>query len=70
MAGERDPNRPPRHCQGRVKAGTDDIVRALTGNRRHQHLFVLGQAPATYDDLERRMAECDVELRTLMAQWH
>jgi transposase len=39
----------------------------LTGNWRDEHLFVLGQALAMYDDIGRHLAECDAKLNTLLA---
>lgn len=46
VAGERDPQALARHRHRRVKASEHDIVRALTGTWRDEHLFVLGQAMA------------------------
>jgi hypothetical protein len=40
----------------------------LTGNWRDEHLFVLGQALAMYDDIARHLAECDAKLQALLAQ--
>ncbi|EAR22208.1 hypothetical protein [Nitrococcus mobilis] len=34
-----------------MKASEQAIGRALTGNWREEHLFVLGQALAVYDDI-------------------
>ena len=42
VAGERDPKVLARHRNGRVKASEHDIAKALTGNWRDEHLFVLG----------------------------
>ena len=41
VAGERDPKVLARHRNGRVKASEQDIAKALTGNWRDEHLFVL-----------------------------
>ena len=46
VIGERDPQALARHRNGRVKASQADIARALTGNWRDEHLFVLRQALA------------------------
>jgi transposase len=67
VAGERDPAVLARHRHGRVKASVADIQRALTGNWREEHLFVLSQALAMYDSLAQRMAECDAKLQALLA---
>jgi transposase len=38
----------------------------LTGNWRDEHLFVLRQALAMYDDIAGHLAECDTKLQTLL----
>ncbi len=53
-----------RHC--RVKASEADIVKALTGNWREEHLFVLRQALGVYDDIGRHLAECDAKIEQLL----
>jgi transposase len=67
VAGERDPAALARHRHGRVKASADDIKRALTGNWRDEHLFVLAQSLAMYDSLGQRVAECDARIEALLA---
>src|SRR5699024_10008940 len=66
VAGERDPTVLARHRNARIKASKETIVRALTGNWREEHVFVLTQALAMYDDIDRRLAECDAELASLL----
>ncbi len=66
VAGEREPKVLARHRHRRVKASEADIAKALTGNWREEHLFVLGQALAMYDDIGRHLAECDAKLETLL----
>ena len=51
-----------------IKASEQDIVRALTGHWREEHLFVLGQALGMYDDIARHLRECDTKLQTLLAE--
>ena len=65
-AGERDPVALAKHRDRRVKASASEIIKALTGNWREEHLFVLGQALAMYDDIARHLAECDAKLHALM----
>jgi hypothetical protein len=48
---------------GRVKASAAEIERALTGNWRDEHLFVLGQALTMFDSLAQRILECRREDR-------
>lgn len=62
MAGERDPKAVARHRDSRVKASTEEIIKALTGNWRQEHLFVLRQSLAMHDDITRQMADCDTQL--------
>lgn len=66
VAGERDPKALALHRNRRVKASAEEISKALTGNWRDEHLFVLGQALAMYDDIARHLAECDTKLQTLL----
>lgn len=66
VAGVRDPRQLARHRQRRVKASEAEIARALQGNWREEHLFVLKQALAMYDDIARHMAECDARLDALL----
>lgn len=66
VAGERDPKVLARHRHSRVKASAEDIVRALTGNWREEHLFVLAQALAMHDDIARHLAQCNLKLESLL----
>ena len=68
VAGQRDPRVLARHRHRRVKASEADIVKALTGNWREEHLFVLGQALAMYDDIGIHLRECDTKLQSLLAE--
>jgi transposase len=68
VAGQRDPQVLASYRNGRVKASKDEIARALQGNWRQEHLFVLAQSLAMYDDIQRHLAECDTKLRALMSE--
>jgi transposase len=68
VAGERDAKVLARHRNGRVKASAAAITKALTGNWRDEHLFVLKQALAMYDDIARHLAECDAKLQALLGE--
>jgi len=68
VAGERDPKALARHRNRRVKASTEEITKALSGNWRDEHLFVLRQALAMYDDIARHLAECDTKLQALLTE--
>lgn len=65
VAGEHDPKTLARHHHQRIKASEQDIARALIGNWREEHLFVLKQALTMYGDIGRRLTECDAELESL-----
>jgi transposase len=67
VSGQRDPQVLARHRSGRVKAGAEEVRRALTGNWREEHLFVLQQALAMYDGIAQRVAECDAKIEVLLA---
>jgi transposase len=66
VAGVRDPKLLARHRRRRVKASAVEIEKALQGNWRDEHLFVLKQALAVYDDIGRHLAECDAKLEALL----
>jgi transposase len=57
-----------RHRHSRVKASEQDIVKALTGNWRDEHLFVLRQALTMYDDIGSHLGECDAKLQVLLSE--
>jgi transposase len=56
------------HRNRRVRASACEIERALTGNWREEHLFVLAQALALFDSLAQRIGECDTKLEQLLAE--
>ncbi|HET8748951.1 MAG TPA: IS110 family transposase [Ramlibacter sp.] len=66
VAGERDPRQLARHRNRRVKASVAEVQRALTGNWREEHLFVLSQAVTMYDALGQRITECERKLQDLL----
>ncbi|MEA3142639.1 MAG: transposase, partial [Gammaproteobacteria bacterium] len=66
VAGERDPKVLARFRHSLVKASTEDVIRALTGNWRDEHLFVLAQALAMFDSLAERILECDAKTEALL----
>ena len=67
VAGERDPLVLARHHNRRIKASKDDVTKALTGNWRDEHLFLLKQSLAIFDDLAKRVQECDAKIDALLA---
>ena len=66
VAGEHDPKTLAGLRHSRIKRSEEEIARALTGNWREEHLFVLKQALAMYDDIARHLGECDTHLQMLL----
>lgn len=67
VAGERNPAVLARHHSKRLKASREEIQRALTGNWREEHLFMLQQALGVFDALGERVIECDRKIEALLA---
>ena len=59
VGGQRDPHRLAEHRDYRCKASKAEIVAALTGNYRPEHVFVLQQNLALFDACQTQMAGCD-----------
>ena len=66
VAGQRDPQVLAAYRSRRVKASASQVARALSGNWREEHLFVLKQSLAMYDQLVCRVQECDVKIESLL----
>lgn len=66
VSGERDPSKLARHRDYRCKATQQEIVEALTGHYREEHVFELQQSLASYDFHQRQMEECDRVIEALM----
>ena len=71
VAGQRDPEHLAHHRDPRCRATQAEIVAALTGHYRADHLFVLQQNLECFDACQRQIARCDTaiegHLRTLTA---
>ena len=67
VAGERDPKQLATLRQPGVKKTEAEIVKALTGNYRPEHLFALQQALALYDFYTEQLAACDTEIERQFA---
>jgi transposase len=63
LRGERDPRRLAELRDGRVKASEEEIVAALEGDYRAEHLFTLKQSLDSYRHYQKLIAECDRQLR-------
>lgn len=65
LAGQRDSHQLARLRNWRIKADESTIARALEGDYRREHLFVLGQALAAWKYTHQQIEECDRELEEL-----
>ncbi len=66
LDGERDPARLATHRDHRCKASPKEIMAALTGNYRAEHLFALRQNFAAYQFNLQQIAECDHAIQALL----
>jgi transposase len=66
LAGERDPGRLAAHRDHRCHASTQEIIAALTGNYRAEHLFTLKQNFDAYEFNCPQIAECDTAIQQLI----
>lgn len=62
LAGERDPHRLAALRDRRCETPEAEIVQALQGNWRSEHLFVLRQARESYRYCQSQLRECDAEI--------
>jgi transposase len=67
VAGERDPHALARLRNSRCAKSEAEIAKALQGNYKLEHMFVLKQALAQYDFYQQQIQECDAELEALYA---
>lgn len=68
LEGQRDPLKLAGMADRRVKAGLAQIARALVGDYRTEHLFVLKIAFDLYHTYEAKIEACDQELARELAQ--
>ncbi len=66
LAGERDPEILAAHRDSRCHASREEIVAALTGNYRAEHLFSLRQNFAAYQFHLQQITECDNAIEALL----
>lgn len=62
LAGERDPAKLAALVDGRVRATPTQMRKALKGDYRPEHLFVLQQAFSLYATYEEKMNACDEKI--------
>ena len=66
LAGERDPKRLAAHRDHRCQASLEEIIAALTGNYREEHLFALRQNFEAHQFHLKQIAQCDAAIETLL----
>ena len=68
VAGQRDPQQLAHHRDYRCHASEAEIVAALTGNYRAEHLFVLQQNLELFDTHQQTLTACDGAIEAHLAQ--
>ena len=63
LKGERDPWQLAALVEPEVKATPEEIAKSLEGNWREELLFVLGQEVELYRTYQKKIADCDEQLR-------
>jgi transposase len=67
VAGQRDPQQLAAHRDARCRASQADIVAALTGQYRPEHLFVLQQNLELFDACQHQLDVCDHAIEAHLA---
>jgi transposase len=67
LAGQTDPQVLARHRDVRCQASEADIVAALTGHYRPEHLFVLQQNLELFDIYRQQLTACDAAIQAHLA---
>jgi transposase len=62
LDGQRDPAQLAKLRDKRIQAPEEKIVKALEGDWRKEHLFVLAKAWAQYQEVQKQIQDCDREL--------
>jgi transposase len=70
VVGERDPKTLAKHRDIRCKRTTGDVIKALEGNFRPEHIFSLKQALNSYDFIHAQISECDTEIKNILDNWY
>ncbi|HEX2948269.1 MAG TPA: IS110 family transposase [Armatimonadota bacterium] len=64
--GETDPTQLAAHAETRLKCSREDLIKALTGQYRPEHVFAMRQALERYDFYATQLAACEAEVETLL----
>jgi transposase len=67
VAGHRDPHQLAHHRDYRCHASEAEIIAALTGNYRAEHLFVLQQNLELFDTYQQQLTACDGAIEAHLA---
>src|SRR5229473_8552989 len=67
VAGHRDPHQLAQHRDYRCRASEAEIVAALTGNYRAEHVFVLQQNLELFDRYQQQLTTCDAAIESHLA---
>lgn len=68
LAGRTDPKELATLRERGCKGSEQDFVKALSGNYRSEHLFVLKQAVDLFETYQTSIAECDAELERALGR--
>lgn len=68
VAGERDPSELAKLRNYRCKKSQEELARALEGTWRDEHLFVLRQSLAVYDQFRAQIVEVDLQLEAMLRE--
>jgi hypothetical protein len=63
LSGEKSPDVLAKMRDPRCKQSEEVIKKSLQGNYREEHVFALRQAIETYDFYQKKIAECDEEIK-------
>ena len=69
VAGEQDPQVLASLKDPRIKSSTADIAASLTGDYRHEHLFVLQQELTLYEVYQQQIAAVDIQIEKCLASF-
>src|ERR1700747_2947395 len=68
LSGYRDPVQLAKLRDKRIQASEEKIVKSLQGDWRKEHLFVLAKAWAQYQEVQKKIQDCDRELLEYTAE--
>ena len=69
LKGERNPEKLASLKDRRIKSSTAEIAKALTGDYRVEHLFVLQQELTLYDTYQQQIFELDIEIEKCLGNF-